>query len=152
MKRMLLPPRERARKAIALFLLLAGVIAGAISFSIATSPAGIGGISSWQSLPFKGTGLVQMNISNPSEARETDGWGEIEFDTGARRAELLAPLQGVHDYKIILDISPEPAEFIPGAISIPYTDFLWNGTLKTCLLYTSPSPRDRTRSRMPSSA
>ena len=25
-------------------------------------------------------------------------------------------------------------------------------TLKDCLLYTSPSPRDRTRSRMPSSA
>ena len=25
-------------------------------------------------------------------------------------------------------------------------------TLLTCLLYTSPSPRDRTRSRMPSSA
>ena len=25
-------------------------------------------------------------------------------------------------------------------------------TVKTCLLYTSPSPRDRTRSRMPSSA
>ena len=27
-----------------------------------------------------------------------------------------------------------------------------NGELKDCLLYTSPSPRDRTRSRMPSSA
>ena len=27
-----------------------------------------------------------------------------------------------------------------------------NGAGKTCLLYTSPSPRDRTRSRMPSSA
>ena len=26
------------------------------------------------------------------------------------------------------------------------------GGIKTCLLYTSPSPRDRTRSRMPSSA
>ena len=26
------------------------------------------------------------------------------------------------------------------------------GTTRTCLLYTSPSPRDRTRSRMPSSA
>ena len=26
------------------------------------------------------------------------------------------------------------------------------GPLGTCLLYTSPSPRDRTRSRMPSSA
>ena len=27
-----------------------------------------------------------------------------------------------------------------------------NGNFKICLLYTSPSPRDRTRSRMPSSA
>ena len=27
-----------------------------------------------------------------------------------------------------------------------------NSMLETCLLYTSPSPRDRTRSRMPSSA
>ena len=27
-----------------------------------------------------------------------------------------------------------------------------NGVPYTCLLYTSPSPRDRTRSRMPSSA
>ena len=26
------------------------------------------------------------------------------------------------------------------------------GTLKACLLYTSPSPRDRQKSRMPSSA
>src|SRR5665811_2569234 len=29
------------------------------------------------------------------------------------------------------------------------TDFTWD---QVCLLYTSPSPRDRTRSRMPSSA
>ena len=29
---------------------------------------------------------------------------------------------------------------------------LWIKELHTCLLYTSPSPRDRTRSRMPSSA
>ena len=29
---------------------------------------------------------------------------------------------------------------------------VWAGLLGTCLLYTSPSPRDRTRSRMPSSA
>ena len=40
-------------------------------------------------------------------------------------------------------------------------DFVWDGRVPwerlslgplTCLLYTSPSPRDRTRSRMPSSA
>ena len=30
--------------------------------------------------------------------------------------------------------------------------WLWQPDLTTCLLYTSPSPRDRTRSRMPSSA
>ena len=31
-------------------------------------------------------------------------------------------------------------------------DFCWLGGQPSCLLYTSPSPRDRTRSRMPSSA
>ena len=31
-------------------------------------------------------------------------------------------------------------------------DRYYNFEKKTCLLYTSPSPRDRTRSRMPSSA
>ena len=30
--------------------------------------------------------------------------------------------------------------------------FFYKKVLKICLLYTSPSPRDRTRSRMPSSA
>ena len=30
--------------------------------------------------------------------------------------------------------------------------FIFDKTFGTCLLYTSPSPRDRTRSRMPSSA
>ena len=32
------------------------------------------------------------------------------------------------------------------------TSLLANSLIGTCLLYTSPSPRDRTRSRMPSSA
>ena len=31
-------------------------------------------------------------------------------------------------------------------------DVEWEGKIIICLLYTSPSPRDRTRSRMPSSA
>ena len=33
-----------------------------------------------------------------------------------------------------------------------FQDFVPSGTFTICLLYTSPSPRDRTRSRMPSSA
>ena len=55
-------------------------------------------------------------------------------------------------------------ELFPGAklgIGPPVTDGFYydfdlgvddNGRPRTCLLYTSPSPRDRTRSRMPSSA
>ena len=37
----------------------------------------------------------------------------------------------------------------PGTLSLERHRLLW---LYLCLLYTSPSPRDRTRSRMPSSA
>ena len=41
-------------------------------------------------------------------------------------------------------LSPQVAQLYFGPI--PFNDLI------TCLLYTSPSPRDRTRSRMPSSA
>ena len=36
--------------------------------------------------------------------------------------------------------------------SMKYRTALPTTVIETCLLYTSPSPRDRTRSRMPSSA
>ena len=41
-----------------------------------------------------------------------------------------------------------------GARSVPqiFADNIHIGDCDNCLLYTSPSPRDRTRSRMPSSA
>ena len=43
-----------------------------------------------------------------------------------------------------------PALFLAKLVTIVFTNALaWT---VTCLLYTSPSPRDRTRSRMPSSA
>ena len=39
------------------------------------------------------------------------------------------------------------------ALEVTATDLrAFGGRVHTCLLYTSPSPRDRTRSRMPSSA
>ena len=45
-------------------------------------------------------------------------------------------------------------EFLNSEITIYDNTFKKKGTMRysTCLLYTSPSPRDRTRSRMPSSA
>ena len=36
--------------------------------------------------------------------------------------------------------------------TVVVVDFTYTPNPQTCLLYTSPSPRDRTRSRMPSSA
>ena len=46
---------------------------------------------------------------------------------------------------------------IIGAISVPYLNELYSaciglGSFCNCLLYTSPSPRDKRQSRMPSSA
>lgn len=47
-------------------------------------------------------------------------------------SSVLVSLDNVSDYSIKLDISPDPAEYIPGAIAIPYTDFLLSGgALKT---------------------
>ena len=44
----------------------------------------------------------------------------------------------------------------PTTITLTKNGNVWepnaSGTITGCLLYTSPSPRDRTRSRMPSSA
>ncbi len=46
-------------------------------------------------------------------------------------AAVLVPLESVNNSSIILDISPSSAEYIPGAISIPYTRFLESsGALK----------------------
>lgn len=55
---------------------------------------------------------------------------ELSASVKARDDEfssVLVPLDNVSNYGIILDISPDPAEYIPGAIAIPYTDFLLTG-------------------------
>ena len=49
-----------------------------------------------------------------------------------------------------IPLIPETMEIVEGGIEEQIHQVFKN--LKACLLYTSPSPRDRTRSRMPSSA
>ena len=56
-----------------------------------------------------------------------------------QRQQNLAPAQALQQYAGLVS---------PIASGFPVT----SGGVNTCLLYTSPSPRDRTRSRMPSSA
>ena len=47
----------------------------------------------------------------------------------------------------------EPVKTKDGYIAlVAINDSEFEGVCRACLLYTSPSPRDRTRSRMPSSA
>ena len=69
---------------------------------------------------------------------------DAKLESGTTIVELLAPRivsyeQQDTDIKFILADAYE-------------TDEDFGNSAKTCLLYTSPSPRDRTRSRMPSSA
>lgn len=42
-------------------------------------------------------------------------------------ANMLASFDSINDSDIILDISPTATEYIPGAINIPYTQFVENG-------------------------
>ena len=54
----------------------------------------------------------------------------------------------IHDYIVSVDLSKRP--FVAKGDS--GDTYIGDTLIIACLLYTSPSPRDRTRSRMPSSA
>ena len=76
-----------------------------------------------------------------------------------RKASLLEDLQ--RNYKIIVT-GPSTLAAILNSLQMGFKTLaiqkrsgeVWKvlGNVKTCLLYTSPSPRDRQKSRMPSSA
>jgi len=69
----------------------------------------------------RSSGEESLNILSQVKAERSDSF-----------AFVLAPLERVNDSQIILDISPSSAEYLPGAISIPYTEFLGpGGTLKS---------------------
>ena len=78
-------------------------------------------------------------------------------DLGPAEFQAKAQEAGV----ILLDVRTAgefAAGHIEGAINIDVEGMTFEGEIKaldntkTCLLYTSPSPRDRQKSRMPSSA
>ena len=70
---------------------------------------------------------------------------QVDIDMRKQHIELLASLEEAQTKRAAVEVAPGVA--IAGnapAAPKPQTH--------PCLLYTSPSPRDRTRSRMPSSA
>ena len=60
----------------------------------------------------------------------------------------------INQYKIVKKEVPTLENLEIGQILVKVDQFAFtsNNITYACLLYTSPSPRDRTRSRMPSSA
>ena len=69
-------------------------------------------------------------------------------------------LRGEKDDDRLAVIVPQVSDLVKKYCGISFIDFYSTDKVETfsiddnytCLLYTSPSPRDRTRSRMPSSA
>ena len=77
--------------------------------------------------------------------------------------ELINPGLAVAEKKVLADVALNTAKklgatYADARIGRYLNQFVFTrekkvqNTVNTCLLYTSPSPRDRTRSRMPSSA
>ena len=89
--------------------------------------------------------LTQM-MADPAVATDPDKLMEY----GRERAEIEDVVVAFRNLKA-LDGQIADAEAMAND-SDPELAELARDELGTCLLYTSPSPRDRTRSRMPSSA
>ena len=83
-------------------------------------------------------------------------FGELTeyMSSGPIVAAILEKDNAVADFRTLIGAT-NPAEAAPGTIRADFAESIAANAVHgsdSCLLYTSPSPRDRTRSRMPSSA
>src|SRR5665811_897500 len=93
----------------------------------------------------QGTRITKLNVEDLSFERVLGFLAYLENDRHNHvrtRNQRLAALHTLFDY--IATREPEMLGTCQRVTAIPMK--------RACLLYTSPSPRDRTRSRMPSSA
>ena len=82
--------------------------------------------------------LVHAVVTD-SSGEVVEGWGDIDFLTFPRSA--VKPLQAI---PLILSGAEERFQMSTAELAMACSSH--------CLLYTSPSPRDKRQSRMPSSA
>ena len=106
-------------------------------------------------------GRAQMNAPQRSRATQTTatGWqAKWLTASGAAQQAIIVPSSAAVDGEMAVSrfVRDNGSGSMLTKLDLPRTSQSATGTAATapyaCLLYTSPSPRDRTRSRMPSSA
>ena len=96
--------------------------------------------------------LKELNAQPEIKLRIVIFEGEV-YDRFAKYKSKIQAASGEFLYDFDADEVPLAQEFIQPPYLLSKETLSTNITwFKGCLLYTSPSPRDRTRSRMPSSA
>ena len=76
----------------------------------------------------------------------------VTTESGGRQNIYSVEPRPYIDESVSYEGYPQNAEKVNGRWAMIGFVALLGAYITTCLLYTSPSPRDRTRSRMPSSA
>ena len=90
--------------------------------------------------------LAFADVAVPQNGGRAEPWVTPE-GIAVKSSYAEADLSGLD----FLDTYPGIAPYLRGPYPTMYVNQPWT-VRQYCLLYTSPSPRDRTRSRMPSSA
>ena len=94
------------------------------------------------------------NINNISIVTNDELWDGVVGEV--IRENFARPIYGLPQIEPVFSLSHIPSKVFSGFATKSRTilkiDISENEGVFNCLLYTSPSPRDRTRSRMPSSA
>ena len=123
------------------------------------------------------TGSISFAVPVPADAILTQTFARFRWSTTAGLDTTMAAPDGeVEDYAVTIEPGTTPisgtvfldngtgAGAVPhdgliqgdepgeGAVTVEAVDALTGDLVSTCLLYTSPSPRDKRQSRMPSSA
>ena len=108
---------------------------------------------------FQDKRMERLVCKNFEELRQLEGtdlptgnWIKVTQEMINSFAEATLDFQWIHvDVEKAKKYSPFKAPIAHGFMSVSLLSKMLEN-LAVCLLYTSPSPRDRTRSRMPSSA
>ena len=90
--------------------------------------------------------------SRSAEKAKADGLEVLSVADASAKADWIMVLLPDETQKAVYDAEIAPHLSAGKVLSFAHGFNVRFELIKPCLLYTSPSPRDRTRSRMPSSA